>query len=75
MQNKIRRFFIFIVKANPNLDKVKVSANRAKNKINLFVFCRGASSASSFKEKVSDELIIFIVGTGFMPVSKQHSIY
>ena len=38
MQNKIRRFFIFIVKVNPNLDKVKVSENRAQNKINLFVF-------------------------------------
>ena len=75
MQNKIRRFFIFIVKANPNLDKVKVSENRAQNKINLFVFLSRCILTSSFEEKVSDELFIFIVGTGFMPVSKQQDIW
>ena len=75
MQNKIRRFFIFIVKANPNLDKVKVSANRAQDKINLFVFLPRCILTSSFEEKVSDELFIFIVGTGFMPVSKLQDIY
>ena len=76
MQNKIRRFFIFIVEANPNFFAEKVSANRAKNKIKTKIFVFSSEvQPNFFAEKVSDELIIFIVGTGFMPVSKQHSIY